>query len=61
MAIFCQNSINPVVAELALPGMSSKLDHYKLYYIGVMTKNSHTLMIKRSGIRNVGTNFIRAY
>ena len=43
---FCQKSINPVVAEpgtlWVLLGMSSKLDHYKLYYIGFMTKNSRT-------------------
>ena len=52
VAIFCQNSLTIVVAELALLEMSSKpsasrasarrLDHYKLYYIGLMTKNSHT-------------------
>jgi len=41
-----------VVAELALLEMSSKLDHYKLYYIGRMTKNSHTLVIS-SAARNL--------
>jgi len=55
VAIFGQKPINPVVAELALLGMSSKLDHYKLYYIGVMTNNSHTHFISYgSNLLNIG-------